>query len=138
MSPQLSLGYRPAYVGAEAWQKQLDVLRAVVRHIGLKEVSFELDVSGSMLSDSLNERDRKRWACEWTQVVIAMLVQRHDLISVGLADELCSAIIASTSFRLETEVEKTPEQIAAEAIAALESMGDEGKRKARKIKGTGR
>ncbi len=135
MSPQLSLGYKPAYVGAEAWQKQLEVLRAAVRHLGLKEVSFELDVSGSMLSDSLNERDRKRWAAEWTQVVIAMLSQRRDEIGMDLCEQLCGTSIACAPYRLDEETPKTDAQLAAEALSALEAMGEEGKRKARKIRG---
>lgn len=76
MSPQLSLTYSPSYVGGKIWEQRLEILRSAVNHLGLKEVSFALDVSGSMVSDALNERDRKRWAGEWIDVVKQMLLAR--------------------------------------------------------------
>jgi len=122
MSAQLSLVYKPAHAGGEAWQRQLAVLRTIVEHLGRKEVAFELDVNGSTLSDALNERDRKRWAAEWTHVVKAMLSMRHDEISAKLLRELANADVANTPFVLDESLDLTAEEI----VAALK-RDDDGK-----------
>lgn len=120
MSAQLSLTYKPAHAGGEAWQRQLAILRTIVEHLGRKEVAFELDISGSGLSDALNERDRKRWAAEWTHVVKAMLSSKHDDVSSKLLRELATADIANTSFVLDESIDLTPEEI----VAALKRDED--------------
>lgn len=110
MSAQLSIAYKPSYAGGEAWQRQLLVLRTVVEHLGRKEVAFELDISGSQLSDSLNERDRKRWAAEWTHVVLAMLAMRRDETSRALLRQVAESGMAVTDLVVDEPVELTPEE----------------------------
>lgn len=129
---QLDLRYRPATIGREAYLAQLEAIRAAVQHLGHKDVAYELDIAGSYLSDALNERDRKRWASEWTLVVLAMLEQRRD----GVADEIARRILepaaALSTYVLEDRVEldnaallhaigKTPEGKA--AIEAAQRKG---------------
>jgi hypothetical protein len=113
MSPQLSLTYDASYVGHETWLEQLDVIRHAVGHLGLKEVSFALDVSGSMVSDALNERDRKRWAAEWTHTLVAMLVKRNDEAALGFVRQLFAAALGPTPFVLEDNTELSDAEIVA-------------------------
>lgn len=113
MTPQLSLGYSPSYIGGETWKLRIEVLRSAVNHLGLKEVSFAIDVSGSMLSDALNERDRKRWAGEWTDIVKAMLCLRErvgDEIAVDLLRRLCELDVLGTPFAVRNEDAVSPDE----------------------------
>lgn len=41
-----------------------------------------------MLSDATNERDRKRWAAEWLDIVKQMLIQRGDETALDLYRQL--------------------------------------------------
>ena len=128
MTPQLSLTYSPAYVGSEVWKQRIEVLRRVVNHLGLKEVAFTLDVSGSMLSDSLNERDRKRWAGEWLDIVKQMLLHRMhgDEIALDLYRRLAELDVAGSPFAIRDE-----EAISAEELAAYERVRAIKERKGR-------
>lgn len=112
MSSQLALGYRPQFLGGEAWQRQLEALRAAVQHLGRKEVAFELDISGSALSDALNERESKRWAAEWTHVVKAMLVQRRDGASGELLRNLVESDVATTRFAVQEPIDLSADDVA--------------------------
>lgn len=111
MSPQMSLAYEPSYAGKQSWTHQLEAIRLAVAHLGLKEVCFELDVSGSAVSDALNERDRKRWAAEWTHVVKAMLVKRGDTMALELLANILRASLEGTHFVLDVEHQLTAEEI---------------------------
>lgn len=129
MSEQLPLAYSPGYVGGEVWKQRIEVLRLVVNHLGLKEVSFVLDVSGSMLSDSLNERDRKRWAGEWLDIVKQMLLARvrgGDETALDLYRRLAMLDVAGSPFAIRDE-----ETISAEELAAYERVKAIKERKAR-------
>ena len=72
---QLSLAslYQPAHLASEVWAERLEAIRTAVNHLGVKAVAAECDVAPSTLCDALNERDRKRFAGEWIDVVLAML-----------------------------------------------------------------
>lgn len=118
MSAQLSLTYRPAHLGGEAWQRQLAVLRAAVEHLGRKEVAFELDVGGSALSDALAERQgsdgrRRRWYAEWTAIVTAMLALRTDETAASLLKQLVECAAENTIFVVDEEIDLTPEESSA-------------------------
>jgi hypothetical protein len=125
MSAQLSIGFKPSYAGGESWQAQLILLRTAVEHLGRKEVAFELDVNGSTLSDALNERDRKRWAAEWTHVLKAMLSIRRDDISRDLHRKLVEA--DAVGFVVEEQAALTPEEMNAAYERELRALGDGGK-----------
>jgi len=116
VSAQLSLGYRPAYEGREVHERRLSVLHTTVEHLGRKEVAFELDISGSQLSDALNERDRKRWASEWTDVVKSMLRGRRDEVSQKLFRQLLELDAANSEFVVEEPLALTDEQKQAVAL----------------------
>lgn len=110
---QLSLSYRPAYVGNEAWRALVEALRQAVAYLNPKEVAYELDIGVTYLDDALHERDRKSWRQRWTCVLLAMLDQRND----DIADEHARAILAAqaelTSFLVEERVERSAEDIVA-------------------------
>jgi len=115
VTSQLSLGYKPAYEGRQVHERRLSVLLTTVEHLGRKEVAFELDISGSQLSDALNERDRKRWATEWTDVIKAMLRKRSDELSTKLYRQLLELDAAHSDFVVDEPLDLTPEQ--REAVA---------------------
>ncbi len=127
MSPQLSLVYGAAHVAGETWALELEALRAAVSHLGLKEVCDVLDVNRSGLSDAMNERDRKRWAAEWTHVVIAMLVRRNDEIALDLVKQIVGARAAATPYFVEERVDLTAEELVVAYEREFRKMGDAGK-----------
>jgi hypothetical protein len=120
---QLALLYPAGYLGRQVFQQRLEVLRACCQHLGLKEVAFELDCSGSQLSDSLNERDRKRWACEWLDVVKQMLLAKRDEIALDLYRQLRS---------LDAANDPDDEPLTSEEEHALDRAVTKAKRKVRR------
>lgn len=112
---QLPFAYKPGDAGREAWLTMLEVIRAAVAHLGPKEVEHELDVNKSTLSESLNEQRDRRWAAEWTHVVIAMLDRQHTKASDELIKRILDAQVAlSTRFVIaDASDEPTPQEIAA-------------------------
>ncbi len=129
MSPQLLLAYRASYVGEGTWKAELEALRTAVNYLGLKEVAPELDVSVSALSDAMNERDRKRWAGEWTHVVIGMLVKRNDELAHSIIRAIQDARIApSPDLVVEETKTMTPEQRADALERELAAMGSVGEK----------
>lgn len=138
MSAQLALGYPPSYVGGEIWKQRLEVLRSAVHHLGLKEVAFTLDVAGSQLSDSLNERDRKRWAGEWLDVLKAMLLNKRDETSLDLYRQLLELDAANSPFAIVDDDVPTPEEEAAQLRRELLKFGDAGKAAVERLKKRGR
>ncbi len=134
MTAQLALGYSPSYVGGEVWRQRLEILRLAVNHLGLKEVAFVLDVSGSTLSDATNERDRKRWAAEWLDTAKAMLLGRPgDEIAADIYRQLCELDLAGGPYALVEAQQISPEQEAAELRRALFALGEKGRTAAGKV-----
>lgn len=133
MSAQLALGYSPSYAGGELWNQRLEILRLVVKHLSLKEVAFALDVGSTFISDALLERDRKRWAAEWNDVVKQMLLQRRDETSLDLYRQLCELDVYSGPFAIIASEELTAEQEAAELRRQLIALGDKGRAAASKV-----
>lgn len=134
MTAQLSIVYDPAYVGSESWKRVLEVLRTAVEHLGRKEAAYVLDVSGSQLSDSLNERDRKRWAGEWLCQTLAMLEGRHDETSRHLRRQLAEALLSPTTLVIDERADITPEEEAAMLRRELLALGDAGKAAVERIR----
>ncbi len=112
---QLPFAYKPGDAGRQAWLAMLETLRAAVNHLGPKDVGDELDVNKSTLSESLNEQRDRRWAAEWTHVVIAMLDRQHTKASDELIRRILDAQVAlSTRFVVaDASDEPTPEEVAA-------------------------
>lgn len=138
MTTQLALGYPPAYVGGEVWRVRLEALRSAVSHLGLKEVAFVLDVSGSMLLDALNERDRKRWAGEWTDILKAMLVNKRDEIALDLYRQLLELDAAGGPCAIVEAETLTIEDENAALRRELARFGEAGKAAAARVPKGGR
>jgi len=115
-------------VGGEQWLLELEAIRAAVNYLGLKEVAFELDVSGSALSDALNARDRKRWAGEWTHVIHAMLVAKRDDLADDLSKGIVDAQIGLSHYEPSERRKLTPAELAIELERELRDMGEAGKK----------
>lgn len=138
---QLGLVYRPSYAGHEAWQLQLEVIRAAVIHLTPKEVLDQIDVNKSSLSEALHERNDKRVAAEWIHIIKAMLSQRYDDVSQDLLRKLCDLDMTVTPFAVGEPAGMTPEQERDAYRAELARMGEDGKaaidrvkRKARRVR----
>jgi hypothetical protein len=112
---QLPFAYEPGDAGRRSWLVMLETLRAAVSHLGPKHVEHELDISKSTLSESLNEQRDRRWAGEWTHVVLAMLDRQHTPASDDLVRRILDAQAAlSTRFVIaDRSDEPTPEEVAA-------------------------
>ena len=138
MSQQLALAYPADYVGKEAWERHLEVLRAAVAHLTAKEVAHILDVNKTHLSDALFERDRKVWHGHWTHVVQAMLSAKADDASRDLLRAIADAGVASTPFVISDVVELTPEEEVAALRRELAAFGAAGKAAIDRVKKRGR
>jgi hypothetical protein len=121
-------------VGREAWLRQLDALRSAVKHLGPKEVAFELDVGGTQISDALNERDRKVWHAAWTHVVKAMLAAKHDETSQDMLRAIVDADVAATPFAIVDDAPMTPEEEVIALRRELLKFGAAGKTAAERAK----
>lgn len=107
---QLSLSYD----GKDAWGAMLAALDDAVTHLGLKEVTFKLDVAKSTICDALHDRNDRRWAQQWTLTVLEMLAQRRTNTSDQLARAILEAQTTMTGrFIVIEDEEVTPEEIAA-------------------------
>lgn len=112
---QLPFAYKPGAAGREAWLAMLEAIRAAVSFLGPKDVQDELDINKTTLSEALNEQRDRRWAAEWTHIVIAMLDRQH----TAAADEMVKRILeaqAALSSRytvVDASDEPTPQEIAA-------------------------
>lgn len=135
MNPQVALSFPAAYVGREAWARQLEALRAAVKHLTAKEVAFELDVGNTHLIDALNENNRKVWHGHWTHVVKAMLGARHgDELAAELLREIVESDVSATPFTITDDIALTPEEEAAALRRELLKFGDAGKTAVERIR----
>lgn len=73
------------------WDVLLLALDNAVTHLGLKEVTFKLNVAKSTLCDALKDRNDRRWAQEWTLTVLEMLVDQYNETSNQLARAILDA-----------------------------------------------
>lgn len=136
MNQQLAIAYPADYVGDQAWQRQLEAIRAAVQHLRAKEVAFVLDVGATHLSDALHERDRKVWHGRWTHVIKAMLAAQHaDETAAELLRQIVEADVAATPFTICEAEAMTPEQEAAALRRELAKFGDAGKAAINRVRG---
>lgn len=113
---QLPFAYKPGDAGRESWLAMLEAVRAAVNYLGPKNVTDEIDINKTTLSEALNEQRDRRWAAEWTHVVIAMLDRQHNAAADELIKRLLDAQVAlSTRFIV---VDASDEPTASEIEAA--------------------
>jgi hypothetical protein len=101
------------------WQRLLSRLSSAVDFLGLKEVAFKLDVAASTLSGAKQDKNDRRWAQEWTLVVLEMLADRYD----ETANQIAKAILDEQALMTRRfEVVSRDEEPTAEEIAAAERL----------------
>lgn len=129
----MTISFAPGYVGAEAWTRQLETIRAAVTHLGLKVVAPELDIGVTYLSDALNERENKGWRGRWTHVLKAMLAARRDDASAELLRAIAEADVAATPFALVDAEPLTVEEENLELRRELLKFGEAGKQSVERV-----
>lgn len=134
MNPQVAITFPAGYVGREAWDRQLEVIRAAVKHLGPKEVTFVLDIGATQLSDALNERDRKVWHAHWTHVLKAMLVAKRDEIAEDLLRQLVDIDVSATPFAITDDAPLTAEEESAALRRELLKFGEAGRTAVARVK----
>lgn len=137
MSGQLAISFPAEYVGKLAWERQLDAIRAAVKHLGPKEVAFTLDVAATQLHDALNERERKHWYAHWTHVLKAMLVAKRDATADEILRAISDADVETTPFALVDAEPLTAEEESAALRRELAKFGDAGKAAIDRVKRRG-
>lgn len=83
-----------AYADRTPWDVLLSALDDAVTHLGLKEVTFKLNVAKSTVCDALKDRNDRRWAQEWTLVVLGMLADQYSETS----NQFAKAILGEDDF----------------------------------------
>lgn len=118
MKEQQEIAFSPSWSAGIAWKGddglggQLETIRAAVRHLGPKEVAWELKIDAQRLSDALHERERKNWYARWTHVLKAMLVARRDPTARELLRALVICDVANTPFEIDEADELSSDDIA--------------------------
>jgi hypothetical protein len=112
MPEQLPLRYDPRFSCNEAWEGLLERVRSVVRHIGLKQVAYDLDVQPSVLAHALAERERHYLRMEWLPYFVTN--------DPGI--ELVEHIAAWRGLYVEPKHEITDEEWRARVEGALSTM----------------
>lgn len=82
--------------GPTPWEVLLNAIEDAVNHLGQKEVVFKLNTNKSTLSDALKDRNDRRWAQEWTLVVLEMLVNQYTETANQFAKAILDAQAAVT------------------------------------------
>lgn len=113
-----------------AERQLLAALRIAVAEISIKELAFRLDVSPSLLADSLAERSSKGVRASWLVTII-------DLASDANATAILDALIARRSLEVVKRKTLTPEQLAAAYEERLRSLGPVGLQMIREAQGGG-
>jgi hypothetical protein len=112
---QLALEYGARWLTDQQWAALLDVARAVVGDLGLKQVAFDLDVAASSISNALAQRDRHAFRGEW--LVYLTIKDPHRRIIHKLAE------IGGGEFRVRPEL--TPAEKLERLDIALAQLGPE-------------
>ena len=77
---QLDLAFFESTDHAKAWAYMLQLARAVVDEVGLKQVAFDLDMAPSQLSHCLNERERHNLPAKAVPYLV-MKAKTNDLVA---------------------------------------------------------
>jgi predicted metal-binding transcription factor (methanogenesis marker protein 9) len=95
------------------WEVLLSKIEDAVTYLGLKEVTFRLNVAKSTLCDALKDRNDRRWAQEWTLAVLEMLADNYSETNNQFAKAILDAqavvtrrfeVIASTDGPTDAEI----------------------------------
>ena len=97
----------------------LEVVKVAVARISLKELSFRLDVSASLLADALAERSHKGVRMSW---LVAIIDMADDADATAILNELA----ALKGLELKPREKLTVEQLAERYEEKLRSLGPVG------------
>jgi hypothetical protein len=100
-------------------RRLLEALRVAVAEISIKELAYRLDVSPSLLADSLAERASKGVRASWLVTII-------ELASDANAMEIANALLDRKSLDVQPRKELTAEQKAERYEEKLRSLGPIG------------
>jgi hypothetical protein len=101
------------------FEQLLLVLDNTVSYLGLKEVAFKLDVAKSTLCDAMKDRNDRRWAQEWTLVVLEMLSDQY----TDTANQFSKDILdAQARITRRFEVVLSDDEPTAEEVAAAKKL----------------
>lgn len=103
----------------QAERELLESLRVAVAEISIKELAFRLDVSPSLLADSLAERSSKGVRAAWLVTII-------ELASVANATAIGNALLKRKPLEVVERKTLTPEQLNERYEEKLRSMGPIG------------
>jgi hypothetical protein len=116
------------YPNEQAERRLLEALRVAVAEISIKELAFRLDVSPSLLADSLAERASKGVRAAWLVTII-------ELASEANAIEIANALLHRKSLEVQPVKELTAEQRAERYEQKLRSLGPVGLQMIREANG---
>lgn len=74
---QIDLEFGPDARARECWADVLTAIRAAIDSIGHKELAYRLDVAPSLLSEALNERERKHVQARWLPTILLLAPDPH-------------------------------------------------------------
>lgn len=74
---QIDLEFGPDARARECWSAVLAAMRAAIDSIGHKELAYRLDVAPSLLSEALNERERKHVQARWLPTILLLAPDPH-------------------------------------------------------------
>ena len=72
-----------------AWKRLRAAVYEAVQAIGVKEAAYQLDIAPSLLSDALNERDRKNFQLKWLPTILAIASDAHQLAIMSELADYC-------------------------------------------------
>lgn len=111
------------------FEQLLLVIDNAVTYLGLKEVTFKLNVAKSTLCDAIKNRNDRRWAMEWTVEVLEMLREQYTDTANQYAKSILDLQAAVTR---RFEVVAADDEPSDEEIAAAERLLTRAKRRRKK------
>lgn len=104
-SAQASFAFKTDPAVVTAWEELREAFRLAIGAVGLKDAAYRLDVSPSLLSDALAERDRKGVRLEWLPAIILAAPEENALAIIGALARL-RRFEVSRSKRVLSDAEK--------------------------------
>jgi hypothetical protein len=128
-SGQGSFAWRSDPHAEAAWVDLREAFRSAVAAIGLKEAAFRLDVSPSLLSDALAERDRKGLRLEWLPALLLIAPAEHAATILGLLASMRGLeVVRRKALTPEEKLERLTEKLRARFGAAGAELAAEVER----------
>lgn len=123
MAEQIALQWSAEDRDKAVWVELLSILQEVVARASLKEVAYRLGTSDKALAHALAERDRHYVRAEWLPGLVELAAEH------GLAEKLCTALVAPAKLLVVRSIPLTLEQRCARLEKIVDSLGDYGARR---------